>query len=228
MPVTLPNLRYNSGDFTVATACTLPVFEKPFADQGVNIDYLLHQDFIQNLNDYTPLALDTPHPDFADFILVSEGPQTDLNGGKIRWTRTYAKVPAEFSRPAGNYSYNFIGFYGSFGINVTTVTGRNRFTKNVPVRLTRTFFNTTDPDADIPEVPATRYYYGSSPNVDVDFLADSPPFTEATTPSRTAYEALIATDAGAPASYSLVVESSTVQVWKGNIYVRETRYVKAL
>lgn len=223
MPLAFPNVKYRSGDQTVATAVTLPVFSAPFP--GVNIDYVLTQDFQQIINDFVPLALDTAHPDNPDFLLAQESEKRDLGGGVVQWTRTYLKLPAEYVEPRGNYAYNFIGFSGIVNVTPTSteiVTGRLRFTQNVPVQVTRSFFNTANPDADIPEVELTRYYYGSTSTLDVDYLADSPPFTEATTPSRTDYDALVAA-----AAFNLVVENSTLTRWMGNFWIRETMRIKA-
>ncbi len=48
-----------------------------------------------------------------------------MGGGVVKWTRTYAAVPAthdEFEK----HAYNFIGAVGVFGFNVATVAGRER------------------------------------------------------------------------------------------------------
>lgn len=230
-------IAYRSGDQTIATAVSDPEFSAPLA--GVNVNYVLRQKFQQLLANFSALSLNTAHPDYLTYVLVSEDDKRDVTGLVTEWMRTYAQKPAEYNEPGGNYSYNFIGFYGTFGVNETTVTGRDRFTRSVPVEIVRTFYligDITDPDnpadyatwQEIPIIPMTRYYYGSNPNLDVDFLADSPPFTVATIPSRTEYEALIATDAAAAGSFSIVAEPSTVSRWMGNIYMRETRYVKAV
>lgn len=219
MPSTLT---FQDGLFTTARAVTLPVFSCPFADEGVNERLVLTQDFVVALEDFAPLALDTVHPDYGDYVLVGEGPQTDLGGGIVQWTRTYAKVPTDFTRPAGNYSYNFIGLYGVYGLGVTNVTGRPRQTHNVPVQLSREFALTDDPDADLPPIEAQRYVWSADESQDVDYLADAPPLDEPTSPSRTEYDDLIADD-----DYNIVVETSTVKIWMGNIYVRETLRVKA-
>ena len=215
-------LVYEDGSFTEATPVNLPMFSAPFADQGINEDYILTQDYVQNLEDYAPLALDTPHDDYLDFMLASEGPKQDIGGGKVQWTRIYAKLPDAFSRPAGNVAYNFIGFAGTGGINVPSATYRPRFTANVPCRKTLTFYRTSDPDTDITFVDATRYYFESDPNQDVDFLTDNPPFTWESTPSRAEYETLIADD-----EYNITIEPARVSIWMGNIYVQETLEIKA-
>lgn len=215
------------GDFTGADATGAPTFSAPL--NGVNVNYVLVQEFVQLRENFTPLPLSTPHPQHPEFVLVAESEQDSSIGlGLVRWTRTYARVPDSYSEPGGNYAYTFIGFYGVFGINVTAITGRDRFTRNVPVLIERDFFlvgpdETYEEFGDIPINSAQRYYYGSTPELDVDYLADDPPFTEATVPSRTQYEALIAANA-----FNIVVEDSIIIRWMGNIYMRETRTIKAL
>lgn len=218
----MANLVYD-GDYSTAQAVTNPELSAPIA--GVNANYLLRQDFMQSLSSFVALALNTPHPTYSTYYLVDESEKVDIGGGLVRWTRTYAQVPASYSEPGGNYAYSFIGFYGQFGINVTQITGRERQTEVVPVRINRDFFLVgpgqiyTDPN-DIPTMPEQQYYSGS-PTLKVNYIGDSPPLQIATTPSRTAYDALVA------AGSEIVVEASTIFRWMGNIYVRETRYVTA-
>jgi hypothetical protein len=225
MSATIP---YVSGDFDIAEPITQLVFSEPFP--GVNIAYVLTQEFMQNRSEWMPLPLNTPHPAYTEFLLVEESPLQDTGiAGVVKWTRTYAKVPASYDEPGGNYTYNFIGFVGSFGINVTTVSGRERFAKNVPVKVVRDFFlvdaagNPGGPVYDmwqnIPVNEAQRYSFTSAPELDVDYIADSPPLAEATLPSRTEYEALIGT--------YIAAETSRLARWMGQIYVRETLYIKA-
>jgi hypothetical protein len=82
----------------------------------------------------------------------------------------------------------------------------------------------------IPIIDAQKYIYGSTTN-NTDYLADSPPFAAATTPSRTAYEAVMAGGSGLGTGANageIVAEQSIVRRWRGNIYERVTRYIKAL
>jgi hypothetical protein len=232
MALTFPNVRYVSGDFSTPVACTLPEFAAPIEGQTGN--YVLSQDFICNLSSFTPLALNTPHPDFPTYYLVSEGEKRDIGGGKVRWTRVYAQVPATYTEPGGSYAYNYIGFVGnviSQGGEVTlSVTGRERKVENSPVQITREFFlvgtgQTYTQWQSIPVISGQRYY--GATGLDTDYLTDAPPFVTATNPTRTAYLALVTADAASPSSFSLVVEDSTVTRWMGNIYMRETRRIKA-
>ena len=85
------NSAYQDGTFTVAKAVTLPVFSAPFP--GVNVDYVLTQDWVIDLANYSPLALDTAHPDYPTFKLAQESEKRDLGGGVVQWTRTYWKLP---------------------------------------------------------------------------------------------------------------------------------------
>src|SRR6185369_7251965 len=209
MSVAVP---YVSRDFSVATPINQLSFSEPFP--GINIEYVLTQNFMQFRADWSPIELNTQHPVFTEFLLVLESPLEDTGvGGVVKWTRTYAKVPASYSEPGGNYAYNFIGFFGVTGTNVTNITGRDRFTRNVPVRVQRDFYLVDADDGipggpvydtfqNIPVVQGQRYYFGNNPNLDVDAIADSPPLVEATTPNRTAYEALIT------AGSEIVVETS--------------------
>lgn len=224
---------YISGNFHTAVAAGPTLFSAPFP--GISSAYLLRQRFMQDIEFWGALPLNTPHPAFTQYYLVEESPLDDSGvAGIVSWNRTYARVPDSYNEPGGNYAYNFIGFFGVFGINVTTITGRDRFTRNVPVKVVKDFFlvdaDTGTPGGDIyddwtniPTIPALRYYYASNPELDVDALADSPPFSVATTPSRTQYQDLIDADA-----FNVVVEESRLTRWMGNIYMRETMYVKAI
>lgn len=214
------NPTYTDGSYAAAFATSLPVFSAPFADVGVVTNYLLTQRWCQELSSFAPLALGTAHPDYPNHGLVSESEKADIGVGMVEWTRTYAQVPESFSRLNGNYSYNFIGFdYTS-----ATRLARDRFTFAVPVLSVKAFARTSDPDTDLPAIPATGYFTTDDANTLVDFLVEGAQYSDAslTTPTRTEYEALIADD-----EYNIVVEASRTSVWMGDIYVRETLYVKA-
>ncbi len=150
-----PNLIYVSGDHSVATPVSLPVFTAPF--QGVNIDYVLTQDFQQTLGAYTPLDLNTPHVDYSDFILVEEGPRSDKGGGRIQWTRKYAKHPATHNQPS-SMLYNFIGFLNSSG--TTAVNGRVRSQNVVPARIQFDYFKMDKTTGDITDSTGAIVYNG--------------------------------------------------------------------
>jgi len=228
-----PNVIFATSGFDTAYAVTAPEFSAPLP--GVNVDYILTQDWQMDFNDFTPLALNTPHPDFADFVLVSEGNKRDIQGGAIRWTRIYGKVPASYTEMSGTITYNFIGFQGYTQTSSTAddpLTGRPRFTHVVAVQITRDFFlvgagETYSTSEEIPTIPQQEYLLDGT-NFFVDFLGDDPPYANQTDPGQAEYEAMVAADLADQSSYSIVVETAAPVRWQGNIFVRETRRIKAL
>ena len=219
-----PNLRYTSGDFSSPGAVSLPVFDAPFKEDGINIDYVLTQDFQQNLASFAREALDTAHPDYPDFILVQESELRALSGGKVQWTRTYAKLPEAYEKARGNFNFTFPGKSGLVtGVAVGyggSADGRLPLAKTVPVIIAREFYLTTDPELDIPILDKFKVLYGDQ---NTEWLNDTSgpgtPFD--TNPTRTEYEAMVT------AGDRLIAQDSTWDVWLGNIHVRETFYVRA-
>ncbi len=197
--------------------------------------YILEQDYMQLKSSYSAAALNTTHYSAmggasptdggatgdSSAYLVGIGPHADQGQGVIMWTETYSTKPAARNEYE-SFSYNFIGVYGAAG--ETTITGRDRFTKTVMSRLAYAYYipgvdGGITTAADIPLIDAQRYVWDSTEN-DSDWLADSPPFTDATDPTRTTYEGWIG-------STEIVAEESVVRRWMGGIYERVTRYIVA-
>ena len=151
-----------------------------------------------------------------------------------RWTRTYCSIPSAYSVPGGLLAYSFIGLYGVYGIGVTTATGRERFSKSVPVRLYKEFFLCKDgqtyatPTA-ITVNAALGYYYDAAKTMATDFLADVPPFATATTPSRANYLTVVGggTVSNVGTNGEIIAEDSRIVQFRGPIWCRETPYIKA-
>jgi hypothetical protein len=210
------------GDFTAAVATAKPTFTHPFPE--VNAPYILRQPFMQLLSSFSALSLNTAHPDYSDYKLAEESERTPVGAGVVTWIRTYAKLPTAFNQ-FETTNYNFIGFFGTFGINNTAVTGRDRFTKTVTSRVYNEFFRVgagetyATPDL-IPIITAQTYYIGS-PSQLTDYLGDDDVLDTASTPDRTAYEAMIS------AGSEIVSEDSRLTHWLGAYYLRQTRYIKA-
>lgn len=207
-----------SGDFTVASAVGAPRFERPF--RVLNEALILRQDFMQFVEDFEPLAFDTPHPDFTDYLLVDESPHEDMGGQVVKWTRTYAKIPSTFSEWTTD-NYTFPGI-------VTSPNGqfnRELLTKTASIRTEFEFFlvaagETYETPDEIPVTTAFQIYqewWGV--NYFVNSLLDGDIYF--TVPDTTEYLAMVA------AGDEIVVRDSTVRQWIGNIYMRETSYTKA-
>ena len=82
----------DTDSFTVAIIDGPRRWLRPFDDDFSQ--YVFEQDYWQNEDDFVPLPLDTPSEDFPDAYLVSESPLEALGGGVVKWTRTYARIPA--------------------------------------------------------------------------------------------------------------------------------------
>lgn len=214
------------------SAIAVSAFVKQTALEGVKDLLLGNQEFSQDADSFTPTALNTPHPDdptpsTPTWILVEETNFQDLGANVRQWTRRYARKPDDYSEMGGTIAYNFIGFYGVFGLNVPAVTGRGRFVEVVPVRVQRDFFligpeaycDYTTPQ----EIPVIQeqIYYITDPEQKTDYLGDDTILDTPSTPTRTDYEAMIA------AQDEIVAQASKVERWQGNIYVRETFYIIA-
>lgn len=242
----MPTPTYNWGtpDYTDSALSTaartgLPVLSSPIP--GVATEYLLSEKWMQARKNFSPLALNTIHPEFKvannyerDFFLVEETERQDAGTGLVTWDKLYAAVPVmhdEFETA----SYNFIGFYGAYGINTYSVTGRERFTESVMSRVRHTYYlvgsgqTYTTPGA-IPVVDAQRYWANATFYLPTDFLGDLAIIGIDTSPTRTAYNAMVAdavTNKWSATTGQIVAEGSRLSRWHGNIWKTETRYVLA-
>lgn len=160
------------GDFSTAAVQGPPRFSAPF--DGDNTFYLLEQDYVISLLSFAPIALNTGSPDYANYFLVKEStPEPVGVYDVVKWTRTYAKIPASRIDPS-TVSYRFIGYAGNMGVlNLTAqlaaagfsgyVPGRPPNAQTVPLFITNEYFMVgtggSYPDfASIPINLAQKYY----------------------------------------------------------------------
>ena len=96
---------YSDFPFGTATPIGPPILTQPIPGDGGY--YLLTQDWMQHLASFTPLALNTPHPQFSNYYLTKEGPHTDVSGGMVKWTREYSQIPASpfYEWETTNFTY---------------------------------------------------------------------------------------------------------------------------
>lgn len=224
-------LLWTDGTWTTESAVSGYSYEAPIP--GVVTQYIRRQDFIVAAANYSPPAISTQDGSTGYYFIGDTG-MHDLGGGMVRFTREWAKIPAQHTEWE-TYAYNFIGFYGAYGINVTTIAGRERFTPpSVPCQVVHDYYLCTSgqpyttPGAI--QVNAGQRYLIHGTNLTTDWLSDSPPFSTASDPTRTAYEAMIA-DAVAnkwsATTGKIVVADSTLDRWRGEIFVRKTKYILA-
>jgi len=206
-------VRYRSGDFTVATAVGILRNESPLLPE-LNEVLIFHQDYVQLLNSFTALPYNDPNPDLLGetAYLINESPREDFGGNKVKWTRSWARVPSSYSMSGGIYVYNFPGFATGRAFEVS------RFP--VAVRIQRDFFlcgnlGTFTQWEDIPITKAFAPYEGGDSTDYVNELSDT------TTPTLNDYLAAIFLE------QEIQIEDSKVRSWMGSIYVRENFFVKA-
>jgi len=228
---------YHDGDPTTAARIGLPVLSSPIP--GVAAEYVLTEKWMVYRRNFTPLALNTLHPEFKtanswerDFFLVSESPRQDAGGGLVTWERTYAAVPAQHV-DYETFVYQFPGYMGFLANPATLLTdtpgsfpvGREPFSDSVTSRIVTDYYLCasgqayTTPGA-IPTVPRLKYYYTTA-DQEAKYLADNPPYAVQSTPSRATYSGYVT------GGTEIVVEDSKLDRWMGNIYQRRTRYAVA-
>lgn len=206
-------------DFTTAQPVGLPVFESPIP--STTKEYIFRQPFMQFRANFTPTPLGTVHPsagqtpDYSNYFLVKEDERRDIEGGIVRWIRTYAIKPDTHDEYE-TAPYNFIGFTGVWNIVnyqmvgtltgttplTITVTGRPRFVRGVDSRVRHDYFITgasgaglvtpdfASPDL-IPSNLAQLYRADGGNTFFVDFINDvlgSPLIIPITGPSYTEYK----------------------------------------
>lgn len=221
---------YVDGSYSAAFAVSLPVFEAPLPHTSAVL--VLRQQWCIALASYSALALNTAHPDYSDYKLVSEGHQVDLGAGVVQWERVYAKVPDTYSEYGGQYTYLFPGFWGQSGININHIEGREPFSENVPTKIEYEFIlvgtgGSYSDEFNVPVETPTQYFRSVGSKEVVNILGDSPPLAVATDPRRSVYENMVADDAVSRTSFSITVEVR-MERWLGNIWRKSTIKVKAL
>lgn len=212
---------YVDGQMTTAKRVGLPVMSSPIPRNTAS--YLLTEEWemqITDTNSWTPLALNTAHPEATGFILVEETERKDIGVSQVHWQRRYAKMPGSYDEWE-TFPYNFIGYFGPWGGWIqpsdSQPTGRNRQTLAVESRVTHDFFLVAPPGAagaagsssgngsltspyDVPgSIPANQVQkyrlvvggVGSVWWMDIDFLSNNPPYNFQTTPSRKTYEGYV-------------------------------------
>lgn len=220
---------YTDGDFTVASATGVSRISFPI--DGDITAQIIEQDYIQLAANFAPLALSTPHPDIATAYLVGESPLEDLGGGVVRWTRTFATIPANRS-DYESFTYRFPGILGDYNppYNQYWVTdpgdGRDPRTDTVTSRMAYEYFlcevgQTYETADDIPIIEAQEYTLVGNNNAVINYLLAEGVYPDDSTPTKEDYLAAIA------AETEIVAEDSAVSRYRGNIFQRVTRYVKA-
>lgn len=81
----------DDGNFAIAQPHGPMRFAPAF--EGDKNFYILEQDYVQNVADFSPLPLDTPHDTHLTYYLVEETAHQPVGCGVVKWTRVFAQVP---------------------------------------------------------------------------------------------------------------------------------------
>lgn len=217
---------------------------KSFPFEGDNASFVLEQDYIVALTSFSPLALDTAHGTYTNAYLVKESQQENIGGGLVKWTRTYAQIPASRS-DYETFNFKFPGYLATTGTVtppydsywVQTGNGRDPFTATSNSRMLSEYFlcasgQTYETPSEIPILEVIKFTLALNDQARIDYLlSDAGGYWSDSQPTREEWEDLIAGGAGigtGAAAGEFIAEDSRITRWMGNIYCRQTRYVKAL
>lgn len=101
---------YEDGDFTTAAINGDDRVDRPFVEQGDSDTQVIYRPMMVNRANYTPLALNTAHPEVATAYLVDERNFQDAGCGVMTFERVYAQIPADRDDVfTGSTAYSFPG-----------------------------------------------------------------------------------------------------------------------
>lgn len=207
--------------FTVAVAQGGINLEFPFGERRPDA-FIARQRFWQTRADYVRPASNSanlsayPAARFCD-----DSGFRDLGFGLHEWLRTWATVPAQII-DYETFAYVYPGYASTL-----SAYGRVPLPAQVTSKLVMDFFlvgaGGTYADAGvIPVYQGQGYTYGPySGEVAADYL------NATSSPTLTAYKALVTTDAADPTSYSIEAHDSILEPYQGNIWRRTRRLIKA-
>lgn len=134
---------YDAPSLNFSTALATLVASRviyPFALYQNTTAYVLEDDYIQNANDFSPLANNTLTNGLR---LLEETPIEIVGGGLVRWTRRWGSVPSPFSFVAWDVT-GFPQYYQDITVDAAF---RTAFSRLAPITTTLTFSYTTTPAA---------------------------------------------------------------------------------
>jgi hypothetical protein len=210
----MSNVKYRSGDFTIAKAVGGIRHESPLLP-FLNEVLIFHQDFMQKEANFEALDYNTINADIGGntAYLINESPREDAMGNCVRWTRSWARIPTTYDMPGGIYQFEFPGFDP----------GREPIVIGVKLTIHREFFlcGNNSPSGfaewqDIPINQGLKIYEDGDPTEKTNILSST------STPSLAAYKALVT------GGDTIQIEDSKITPWAGSIFVREDYLVNAL
>lgn len=231
-------------DGALTTAQTMGGARKSFPFEGDVSSFIVEQDYQVLLTSYSPLALSTAHGTYTNAYLVRESELENLGAGVVKFTRYYAQIPASRS-DYETFNFNFPGLLATTGTITppynqywsATGNGRDPFLATANSRIYSEYFlcatgQTYETPSEIPILEVIKFTLDLNDQARIDYLlSDTGGYWSDSQPTREEWEDLIAGGTGigtGAAAGEFIGEDSRLTRWQGEIYCRQTRYVKAL
>jgi hypothetical protein len=174
---------------------------------------MFRQQFMQAINSFSALSLDTPHPTLTAYLLVREGEFSAIGGGVQKFNRYYATTPpqrVEFS----SYAATFPGL----------------IFKRPPIAATSVAKITYDyillNPAAVPTLLNETRVTDTSAGVVQPLLSDIV-LNINTIPNDAQYVTSYYTPDLAGSSFSITAEGQSLERWEGNFHIIKTIKIKA-
>lgn len=227
-------------DGALTTAQTVGGARKSFPFEGDVSSFIVEQDYHVLLASYSPLALSTAHGTYTNAYLVRESALENIGAGVVKFTRTYAQIPATRNE-YGTAAFQFPGLLGTqnppyaFIYWQTLDDGRDPFTDTTRARTAYEYFlcetgqTYTTPGA-IPILAKSYFYIAANTSSRNAYLLPAGVYPSDSVPTKEEWIALAAGGSGigtGAGTGEFIGEDSKVSRWMGNIYCRETLYLKA-
>lgn len=218
------------GTFTSASAVGQARTSYPI--DGDTTAKIIAQDFMVLFANYAAPTLGSAHGTFTTAYCIGDSELQDLGAGLARYTRQWATVPAtrdEF----GSFVFTFPGLLGSSSPPYSQYWvadiggGRDPRTETVNSRIANEYFlciagQTYETAGEIPILEGFRVKLSSNDDAVMPYALPAGVYWSDTVPTKEDYESSIA------AGDEIVAEDSAVDRYAGPIFVRTTRYVKAI
>ncbi|MDE2103927.1 MAG: hypothetical protein KGL39_42215 [Patescibacteria group bacterium] len=217
----MSNIKYRSGDFTVATAVGQLRNESPLLPE-LNDVLIFQQDFMQRGDLFVALPYNTINPNLVDpAYLFDESPRQDMGGNVVKWTRSWARIPTSYGKAGGIYPFVIPAFEGTPG----------RPAKKLPMAMEvwRDFFlcgnwGVYGSWQDIPIQKAFSPYYvdPADPTNKTNLLSwTHGSFENALANDGTTWPTISQYVGWINSGVRIQVEDDKVTNWRGGIYMRE-------
>jgi hypothetical protein len=187
----------------------------PFAGKTDKI--MFRQTFQQDIDSWSPAALDAAHATATTYLLVREDDFSSIGGGQHKWNRYFACTPPQRIEYS-SYAAQFPGIYST----------RDPLATGTQAKITYDYFlvGTVPSLAQESRLVITGIYdqpllAGSG------YLNNGGGTLDPTSPSAVSYMAFVTADSVTASSFSITAEQQTLARWEGNFYERKTVNVKA-